>query len=159
MISKSRINFVDIILFAIAFAIVTVFVLANFGDSAQIDFTQKDTVTLTLRIRNIPLKHSQLIENGDTAYFASDEQTLGKIKYVNYDVETVEFLDKFTNTSTVYKTPDKCTALLLVECEAVSAGGVFTVSGKELQQGSNIEAFVPGYSFTATIIKIENNEG
>ncbi len=159
MSSKSRINYVDVILLAIAVVIVAVFAIANFGESSQVDFTRKDTVTLTLRIRNIPLKHSQLIKNGETAYFACDEQILGKIKYVNYDDETVEFLDKFTNTSTVYRTPDKCTALLLVECEAVLTDGVFTVSGRELQQGGSIEAFVPGYSFTATVIKIENNEG
>jgi len=159
MNNKPRINYVDIILFITAAVIIVIFSFISFDGSSQIDFTQKDTVTLTLRIRNIPLKHTQLIKNGDTACFTSDEQTLGKIKYVNYDDETVEFLDKFTNTSTVYKTPDKCTALLLVECEAVFENGVFTVSNKELKQGDSIEAFVPDYSFTATVIKIENDEG
>lgn len=156
---SARINYVDIILFVLAAIIVAIFVFINFNGNSLLDFSQKDSVTLTLRVRDIPLKHSHLIKTGDTAYFSLDEQTLGKVKYVSYDAETVEFLDKLTNTSTIYKTPDKCTALLLVECEAVESDGAYMISDRKLSQGDIVDAFVSGYSFSATVIKIENDEG
>ena len=156
---STRVNYVDIILLFVAVIIVAMFMFLNFDGNSQIDFSQKETVTLTLRIRNIPLKHSHLIKNGDMTYFASDEELLGKVKYVSYDDETVEFLDKLTNTSTIYKTPDKCTALLLLECEGTEADGVLSIGSRNIQQGDLVEAFVSNYSFSATVLKVENENG
>lgn len=154
-----RINYIDVIIFVLAICIVSVLFIMNFQGKSQIDFSQKESITLTLRVRDIPLKHSHLIKNGDTVYFSDNEDVFGEIKFVSYDNDTIEFLDKLTNTSKIFKTPDKCSALLLLECDAKNSDGIYSVNGRRIELGDTIETFTPEFSFTSTILKIESNEG
>ena len=157
MNNKNRkFNFVDVCLLLIALCVITVFLSMLFSGASKIDFTPKETITLTMRVRNIPIKHSSYIANGNEIYFADDESLLGTVKYASYDFETVEFTDKLTNTSTTYKAPDKKAALLLIEAKAEIKDGNFYVAGRKLEKADTVNLFVPSYSFTATIINIES---
>ena len=153
-----RINYVDLLMAVVLISILVIFVSEIFRDSSRVDFTTKETVTLTLRVKDIPLKHSGLIRNGDTMYFADDEKELGKIKYVSYDSEKVEFLDKLTNASSIYNSPDRKTVLMLVDASAEKRQDGYYVSGKKISESNEIYAFVPAFSFTATVVNIENDK-
>lgn len=156
--SRKRLNYVDLLLALVALVLLSIFITINFKDSAQVDFSQKETVTLTLRVKNIPIKHSGLIKNRDTVYFSNSEESAGIIKYVSYDSETVEFLDKLTNTATTYKSPDKKTALILIESKADYINDEYLISGRKISVGDSLELYVPEFSFEATVINLENNK-
>ncbi len=155
--NNRKINFVDVLLTVTLVIVLAVFVSVFFKNNSQIDFSKKEPITLTMRIKNIPIKHSGLIKSGDNVYFSENEKDLGKIKYVGYDSETVEFLDKLTNTSTTYKSPDKNTALILIEAQAELIDDDYVISGQTVRKSETVSAFVSTYAFDATIINIENN--
>ena len=152
-----KINFIDILLVVIILTVLAVFLKIFFEASTQIDVSQKEAVTVTLRIKDIPVKHSDLIKNGDTVFLFDSEKDFGTVKYVNYNSESVEFLDKLTNTSTIYKSPDKSTALLLIEAFAEAEKESFVISGITINKSDVISLFTPYYSFDATVINVERN--
>lgn len=156
--NQRRFNFVDLLLTVTAIIIISIFFTVFFKNSSQIDFTEKESVTVTLRVKDIPAKHSGIIKNADIICFSSDDEQLGSVKYINYDEETVEFLDKLTNTSAIYRAPDKRTALLLVDAMAENAGDMYTIAGKTLSKGDIIELYTPAFSFSATVVNVENDK-
>ena len=150
-----RLNFVDLLLILLTLSVISIFMIIYFNNSSKVDLIAKETVTLTLRVRNIPIKHASNIKNGDNVYLTTSEEHIGTVKYVSYDNETVEFLDKLTNTSTIYKSPDKKTALVLVDVKADLIDGDYYVGDQKLLKGNMLEAFVPLYSFSSTIVNID----
>lgn len=159
MKSNHRIlNYVDLLLAITAIIILTVFIAIFFKGHTQVDFTAKETITLTLRIKEIPIRHSGLIKNGENIYLTSSEKSFGIVKYISYDNETVEFIDKQTNASTIYKAPDKMTALLLVEATAEQVDGEYYISDTVVKKSDHIDLHSPSFAFTATVVNIENNK-
>lgn len=156
--NHKRLNYVDLLLAIAIIIILTIFISTFFGNTSKVDFTAKETITVTMRIKDIPIKHAGLIKNGDDVFFSENEEAFGIVKYVSYDDETVEFLDKLTNTSTIYRAPDKKTALVLVEAEAEFTDGNYFINSKKIEKSDTAELFVPAYSFTATVVNIDNNK-
>ena len=147
MKNNRKFNYVDFLIAVVSAFVLVIFLSEIFSNTSRIDFSPKETITLTLRIKDIPLKHSGLIKNGDNVFFADDGEALGKIKYISYDDETMEFLDKLTNASSIYKSPDKKTALMLVEISAEPRDDGYYISGVKVGKGDEIRAFVPCFRF------------
>ncbi|MBQ7398942.1 MAG: DUF4330 family protein [Clostridia bacterium] len=156
--SHRGLNYVDILLLAASALVFAILISVFFKNSSQIDFSPKETITLTLKVKDVPIEHSKLIKADNTLYYADTERVFGKVKYASYSEETVEFVDKLTNTSAIYKSPDKQTALLLVEASAELIGKDFYVSDCKLAVGDAVELFAPAYSFSATVVKIESDK-
>lgn len=156
--NNRKLNYVDVLIAVVSVIVLVIFASEIFKNNSRFDFTPKEPITLTLKVKNIPLKHSGLLKNGDSVFFTENDEILGKIKYISYDHEMVEFIDKLTNASSIYKSPDKNTALMLVEANAEIKEDGYYISGVKVNKSDEVNAFVPAYSFDATVVNIENNK-
>ena len=151
-------SFVDIILAALIFVFTATIATYNFKNNERFDFTVKESITLSLRVKEMPKKYEENVKLKDSVYLGDDTESIGKIKYVSFSNSSVEFLDKLTNTSAIYKSPDKVDMIISVDCEAVFQEGTFVINDTNVSAGDIIDVSTTGYSFKATVIKIEKNE-
>lgn len=159
MIRKhSLINLIDIVLVLILIATVIVFSYLSFNGSERFDFAQKENLTLTMRVKDIPRKYEGLIKINDNVFCDALAEAFGKVKAVSYTNSSVEFLDKVTNTSSIYKSPDKLDVLMTVECEAHVENNAYVIGNVNVAIGDVLNISTPSFTFSATIIKIETNE-
>lgn len=159
MIRKhSLISLIDIILVLILILTVVVFSYLSFIGSERFDFTQKENLTLTMRVKDIPRKYEGLIKINDNVFCDALTDAFGKVKAVSYTNSSVEYLDKVTNTSSIYKSPDKLNILMTVECEAHVDSNTYVIGDVNVAVGDVLNISTPSFTFSATIIKIETNE-
>lgn len=156
---RALISLVDIILVLIIIVFTVILSSLSFTESSRVDFSQKTPLTVTLRIKEIPRKHDSLIKANDSVCYSENISPFGKIKYVSYTNSSVEFLDKLTNTSAIYKSPDKLDVLFSIECEAIINEYENIIGGKAVKVGDSLNLSTPDYSFCATVINIEVDEG
>ena len=151
-------SFVDILLVVFIFTLTATLATYSFRNNERFDFATKESITITFRAKEMPKKYEDNIKIKDSLYFNDSSDSFGRIKYINFSNSSVEFLDKLTNTSSIYKSPDKIDMILSADCEAVITDGVYLVNDVTINTGDVVELSAPNYSFSATIIKIEKNE-
>ena len=151
-------SFVDILLILFLFIVCAVFAAHNFNNNERFYFTPEYNISVTLRVKEMPKKYEDIIVIKDNLYLENKNESIGKIKYISFTNSSVEFLDKLTNTSAIYKSPDKIDMLISVDCNAVFADEKYYIDDIIFEAGETISISIPKYSFDATIIKIEKNE-
>lgn len=152
------VNVVDVLLLLVLLVFVVITFYVNFGNGTRVDISQKEKLVVTLRVNQIPRKHEGKINSKDIVNFGSGMEKFGKVKAVNYVASSVEFIDKLTNTSSIYKSPDKTDVILSVECDASVDDDAYMINDENVSLGNVLSLSTPDYSFQATIIKIEKNE-